>query len=268
MLTSRRLLESDGVVIEAFACRHPQGVGAASELVTRHALVFARRGCFVRSSEGVEALLDPTLAYCMNPGEEERFDHPAGSGDDCTVIALDSALVASIWGGEPPLPAAPLAVSPQLDLAHRLLLARPEQADRDELVERAIGVAATALELVDRRRVAAGRPSTARARRAIVDGARELLATDPGLPLPELARSLYVSPHHLSRTFRAASGHTISRHRMRLRTRAALERLSQGERHLSRLAADVGFADQSHLCRVIRSETGLAPSELREAIAS
>src|SRR6185312_915378 len=95
-----------------------------------------------------------------------------------------------------------------------------------ELAERAIALAAAALERADARRVAAGRPATARARRALADGAREALAAAPERSLPELARMLAVSPHHLSRTFRALTGETIARHRMRLRSRAALERLA------------------------------------------
>ena len=89
---------------------------------------------------------------------------------------------------------------------------------------------------------------------------------DPDRALPELARSLATSPHHLSRIFRALTGHTISRHRMRLRVRAALERMAGGERDLARLAAEVGFADQAHLTRVIRSDTGTTPSALRAAL--
>lgn len=81
-----------------------------------------------------------------------------------------------------------------------------------------------------------------------------------------LAAGLDVSATHLSRLFRAGTGHTIARHRMRLRARAALERLAGGEQHLARLAAELGFADQSHLCRVIRSETGQTPSHLRRAL--
>ena len=76
-----------------------------------------------------------------------------------------------------------------------------------------------------------------------------------------------VSPHHLSRVFRALTGVTVSRHRMRLRVRAVLERLGGGERDLARLAADAGFADQARLCRVVRAETGTTPSALREALA-
>lgn len=51
-------------------------------------------------------------------------------------------------------------------------------------------------------------------------------------------------------------GHTVARHRMRLRVRLALERLAGG----------VGFSDQSHLCRVIRRETGHTPAALRRAL--
>ena len=62
------------------------------------------------------------------------------------------------------------------------------------------------------------------------------------------------------------TGVTLSRHRMRLRARDALERLSGGERDLARVAADSGFADQSHLCRVVLRETGHSLSALREAL--
>jgi AraC-like DNA-binding protein len=267
MLSKRVILDTDAVTIEDFACRHPGRRGDAVEPTTRHALVFVRRGCFIRSVDGVESLLDPTLAYCMSPGEEERFDHPRTSGDDCTAIALAPALAASLWGGDETYPPGPLPVPPSLDLGHRLLLASgPEASDQAHLVEQAITLVGATLEQADLRRVGAGRPATARAGRLLVQGARELLAAEPGYPLPALARTLAVSPHHLSRIFRAATGDTISRHRMRLRVRAALERLAGGESDLARLAADVGFADQSHLCRVFRAETGRPPSALREAI--
>jgi hypothetical protein len=74
------------------------------------------------------------------------------------------------------------------------------------------------------------------------------------------------SGHHLSRVFAAITGHTISRHRMRLRTRAVLERLAAGEDDLAPLAADLGFTDPSHLYRIVRPETGVAPSVLRRLL--
>jgi AraC-like DNA-binding protein len=267
MLTASTFFRDEGVEIADVACRHRRGRGLADEQAAGHAIVFVRRGCFVRSVDGAEQLLDPTLAYCMNPGEEQRYDHPHDHGDDCTSIFLAPDVVASLWGGDPALPSKPLPTSTRIDLSHRLLLSAGRHGvDSHELLERAIALTAQALEQADPRRVAAGRPSTTRARIAIADGAREILARSPERSLPELARELAVSPHHLSRVFRAATGHTVSRHRMRLRARAALERLAAGEQALARMAAELGFADQSHLCRVLRQETGHAPSALRDLL--
>ena len=267
MLRSRTVLAQDGVALHDVACRNGQGRGREIERVSAHTLIFVRRGCFVRSAENGDALLDPTFAYCVNPGEAERYDHPHTDGDDCTALSLDPDLLAALWGGEPTLPTHPLPTTPDVDVEHRLLLAAAGQgADPHRLVERALVLTARVLEGADRRRVAAGDPRSARRRRALVDSAREALAAAPGRSLPELAHELSVSPHHLSRIFRSITGHTISRHRMRLRARAALERLGGGERDLAWLATDLGFADQSHLCRVLRDETGRAPSGWRQML--
>ena len=267
VLQSRTVLARDGVELRDVACRNDQGRGRELDSARAYTLVFVRRGCFVRSAGRGEALLDPTVAYCVNPGEEERYDHPHPDGDDCTALSLDPDLIARLWGGDPTLPAESLRIAPALDVEHRLLLAAAGRGgDAHELVERAIALAARLLESADRRRVAAGRPESARRRRALVDSARQVLAAEPERSLPELARDLAVSPHHLSRIFRSITGQTISRQRMRLRARAALERLAGGERDLASLAADLGFADQSHLCRVLRDETGHAPSALRRML--
>jgi AraC-like DNA-binding protein len=268
VLSVRTLLDRDGVRISDVACRHQPGRGRPAEQMGWHGVVFVRRGCFLRSADGAEALLDPMLAYSMNPGEEERYDHPHDGGDDCTWLSLEASLAASIWGGEPTLPPGPLPSTAEIDLAQRLLLASGRRgADAHGLVERAIALAARVLAQADPRRVDAGRPATARARRAVADGTREALTADPDRSLRELARMHAVSPHHLSRVFHAETGHTVARYRMRLRARAALERLAGGERSLADLAADLGFADQSHLCRVLRAEVGHAPSALRRALA-
>jgi AraC-like DNA-binding protein len=269
VLSARQLLSRQGVEIFDVRCTRGRGTGDPGEQATSRGVVFVRRGCFVRRGGGGQAVLDPTAAYCTNPGEEQRFDHPHTEGDDCTLIALEEHVVASLWG-DPTLPSAALVVPPQLDLAHRSLLAGARRGnDEDQLVEQAIALLVAAVDQIDRRRSIAGRPATVRARKALVDGALEALAANSGrCSVVELATMLAVSPHHLSRLFRSVTGTTISRHRMRLRTRAALERLAEGERDIAQLAADTGFADQSHLCRVMRSETGQTPSVLRQALTA
>jgi AraC-like DNA-binding protein len=266
VLTVRQAFARDGLSLADVACRHDRGRGEAEPAHARM-LVMVRRGCFVRHADGVESVLDPTVAYCVNPGEEHRYDHPHDDGDDCTAIGVDSALAASFRGGEPDLPPAGVPVSPAVDLAHRALLAAARRGDDGhQLYERALRLVVAVLQTADPVRMASGLPAGQRARRALAAAAREALAERPERSLPELARALGVSPHHLSRVFSSVTGHTISRHRMRLRTRAALERLACGETDLARLAADLGFADQSHLCRVVRSETGTVPSVLRRLL--
>jgi AraC-like DNA-binding protein len=268
VLSARTVLATGGLRVEDVRCRHGRGPGREGEPTRGHALVFVRRGCFVRRGTAGRAVLDATLAYAVGPGEEERFDHPHPGGDDCTALRLEPGLLASLWGGDVDLPSGPLPVSPGLDLGHRRLLAAARRGDNeDELAERAVRLAAATLAAADPRRAAAGRPATARARRRLADDAREALAADPGLGLRELSRAVAVSPHHLSRVFHAAAGHTISRHRRRLRARAALERLAGGERDLARVAADSGFADQSHLTRVLLAETRHTPGSLRGLLA-
>jgi AraC-like DNA-binding protein len=143
---------------------------------------------------------------------------------------------------------------------------RRGDVDEHEIVERALALCATVLERAESKRVLAGRPATRRARHALVDAAREALAADIGRSLPDLAAAVGTSPHHLSRIFGAATGMSVARHRMRLRVRSALERLAAGHDDLARLAAEVGFSDQSHLCRVVRAEAGQTPGALRAAL--
>lgn len=269
MLSARTHLRRDGIELSDVACTHPRGTGSEAERAQIFAVVFVRRGCFVRGSEGVAVTMDPTLAYCMNVGDEQRYDHPHDHGDDCTSIALAPDLLATLWGGEPALPRNRLRVSPEMYLEHRLLLSAARRgSDPDELVEQTIALLARILAQADPARLQSGGPRTRAARAALVDGVRERLAANVDRSLTELACELAVSPHHLSRVFRAATGHTVSRHRMRLRARAALERLAAGEENLARLAADLGLADHSHLDRVIAAETGSTPSALRSALAA
>jgi AraC-like DNA-binding protein len=266
VLETRPVVEKDGLTIHDVSCSDALPRGRASEVASTHSVVLVRRGWFVRHTDGVSSVLDPTAGYCTNPGEEARFDHPHALGDTCTDIRLEPSLVASLCDDES-LPSGPMPTSSDVDLQHRLLLASAHRgADPDELFERAIGTAASALAPTETGPLATERSATGRARADLVSGAREALAADPGLSLVQLARALAVSPHHLSRIFRRDTGHSISRHRMRLRTRAALEQLAGGERNLARLAADLGFSDQSHLWRVVRAETGTTPSALRDLL--
>jgi AraC-like DNA-binding protein len=249
-------------VIEDVECRSASRDWSSPEQSDAYAVVFVRRGCFYRRLNGAEAFVDPTVVYFERPRDEQQISHPAG-GDSCTAIYVSAELLASVRGGEPGLPDRPIPTAAALDLRQRFFRAfaarRGDEGGLDELIVDLLG---EVLDSVEPTRVR-DRPATALARRRAVDAAREALGANPRAGVIELGRRVAVSPHHLSRIFRAETGETISRYRNRLRVRLALERLAEGEPCLTRLAADLGFSDHAHLTRVVRKETGLPPAQLR-----
>jgi AraC-like DNA-binding protein len=263
-LTKTRVAAAEGFTLEDVRCHCDRSSWSTPELTSSYTIVFVRRGCFRRRVNGVESVLDPATAYFERPGEEQQVAHPSDGGDTCTQIALPDEFLSSL--SVDPITLRPRFTPPDVDLWHRLLLC----AVRDELefAEQVVSLAAEVLVGPDPPAAAVRRPSTVAARRRVVDTAREALANDPTLRLTELARIAAVSPHHLSRTFRSETGETVSRYRNRIRVRLALERLAEGERRLARLAAELGFADQAHLARVMRGELRRTPSSLRAALAA
>jgi AraC-like DNA-binding protein len=262
------LVDGGDFVLESVECRCGITDWSPPEAVTRYGIVFVRRGCFHRRLNGADSFVDPTVVYFERPEDEQQIAHPARGGDSCTALYLSGEILAALWGGEVGLPREPLATEPATDLRQRLLLTRIVRGEPADVAEAVIDLAAEVLERPAPTRVAAGRPATALARRRVVAEARGVLAEEPRAGLVELARRVAVSPHHLSRIFKAETGLTISRYRNRLRARWALERLAAGEPCLARLAADLGFADQGHLARVVRRELGATPSLLRERLST
>jgi AraC-like DNA-binding protein len=267
MLRRTALLDEAGLRLEDVRCVSGRAGWSPPEPCNGHGVVFVRRGCFRRRSDGVEAVLDPAVVYFENPGYEQQIAHPHDGGDACTVIALAPETAGQLWGGDPRLPREPLFSDTSLDFQHRRLIGHANATETFELAERAVLLLARLLELAHAPRVASGRPSTAATRRRAVDEARELLSSRPRIGLFELARAVAVSPHHLSRIFADATGSSISEYRNRVRVRIALDRIADGERSLAQLAADLGFADHAHLTRVVRRQVGHAPSRLRALLS-
>jgi AraC-like DNA-binding protein len=268
VLTANVLAKTPELEVRDVRCRSHRSSWSAPEEGRSFVVVLVRRGCFWRRVEGSESMLDSAVVYFSRPGEEQQIAHPCDGGDACTAISLSDHLLAGLWGGEPGLPDRPAFTTPGLDLEQRLLVSGSGGVDESEVTERVLSLVAGVLEQSRPERVAAGRPATAAARRRLIAAARGALAADPAIGLVALARQLAVSPHHLSRLFSAQTGETVTRYRNRLRVRLVLERLREGERSLARLAAELGFADQAHLTRVVRSEVGAPPSHLRVSLSA
>lgn len=85
----------------------------------------------------------------------------------------------------------------------------------------------------------------------------------PSAGPPELAAEVGVSPYHLHRRFRAATGWTAHAYRDHLRLREGLARVLDGEPDLSALAFDLGYASHSHFTTRFRRAFGATPSQVR-----
>ncbi|HEX5200957.1 MAG TPA: AraC family transcriptional regulator [Actinoplanes sp.] len=270
MLEHRVLLESPIARVAEVRC--PGGhAWSPEEQVGPASVVLVRRGVFFRRADGRSALADVTTGYVQLPGQCQQIAHPVG-GDVCTSIGLPVELAQRFA-------AAPrLAVPPAADLAHRRLLAatrtdgRPQPATRTdrgswpaERTDRCPRLAEPDGSDLVAELIGALLPAPDGVSAPAIDDVRALLHTDPTLDLTALAAAVGWSPWHLSRVFHRATGDTINRYRRRLRVRAALDHLPTAD-NLAGLAAYVGFADQAHMTRAVRAETGNTPAALRRAL--
>jgi AraC-like DNA-binding protein len=159
-------------------------------------------------------------------------------------------------------------VDARLDLAHRRVLAAAGGGDIDyALTEQLLSLLGGAITQVVTGPTPAGARAT-EADRALVDAARDAIANGhpPSDGLLPLAALLDVSPYRLSRAFTRELGVSLTRYRNRVRVSRVLDRLGGGEHSLGVLAADLGFADQAHLCRTVREHLGHTPTALRRLL--
>jgi len=239
VLEHQVLLESPVARVAAVRC--PGGhAWSPEEEVGGAALVLIRRGVFLRRADGRAALSDVTTGYCQRRGEAQQIAHPDG-GDVCTSIHISDDLADRFDARR--------HVPPAADLVHRRLLSA-HPADRADLTADLIA------ELLPVGRVGA---------HPLIDEVRGLLHADPASDLGDLASAVGWSPWYLSRVFHRETGCTLNTYRRRLRVRAALDELPDSP-DLAALAVRVGFADQAHLTRAVRAETGSTPAALRRAL--
>ncbi|MFH9723653.1 helix-turn-helix domain-containing protein [Streptomyces sp. NPDC017254] len=268
MLTTTVLATRPDFRITAVSCRDDHTRWSRTEVREDYRVVLVRRGRFRRQVAGAPAEVDPTTAYLGVPGEEERFAHPAGEGDECTSISLTPTLWRTVAGDDARPARQSVYVDARLDLAHRRVLASARTGDVDHAVtEELLGLlSATVGQTVDGAGPTGVRPGrdeeplVAAARRAIGEAHS---AAEGLLPLAEL---LGVSPYRLSRAFTHVLGVSLTRYRNRVRVGRALDRLDAGEESLATLAADLGFSDQAHLTRTMRHSLGHTPTALRRLL--
>jgi AraC-like DNA-binding protein len=258
------LLDDGTVSLVDVRCRFAERSPSAVEASRRLELVLPRAGTFARHTRAGDVLADPTRVLIFRPGEQYRISHPLGETDRSLAIGLRPEAAAELGSGGS---ARDLPSSMRVDLTGRRLADGLAAGSLDPL-ELGGDVLALAAAILVPSAAVQRRPLIVRpGHRRLVRRARLMLLERLGerLTLPELALAIGTSPFHLARVFRALTGSSIHEHRVTLRVRAALERLASGERDLTALALDLGFADHAHLTNTVRRELGRPPSAFRAA---
>lgn len=85
---------------------------------------------------------------------------------------------------------------------------------------------------------------------------------DPPL-VRELAEDAGIHPTYLTRCFKSYVGITVTGFVQRCRALEAARLIGTTNLPLAHVSLKAGFADQSHLCRVFKRETGLTPRQYR-----
>jgi transcriptional regulator GlxA family with amidase domain len=91
---------------------------------------------------------------------------------------------------------------------------------------------------------------------------------DAPLPLSEIARAAFVTPEHLCRLFKAATGASPSETVRLARLDRSLTLLCRSNFTLGEIAALCGFASPFHFSRRFKQAFGQSPRALRDAVAS
>lgn len=91
------------------------------------------------------------------------------------------------------------------------------------------------------------------------------MIVNPSLSLLRWSESKGLKPWTVSRGFMQVFGTSPAAFRARTRAHRAWKTLMASEEPLAAIAADLGFADQSHMTRSVKQLTGMTPQTFREA---
>ena len=81
----------------------------------------------------------------------------------------------------------------------------------------------------------------------------------------DLAQVAHLSPTHLARIFRQATGRTLTERLIELRITSAKQLLLESTLPVSEISFQVGYASFSHFTRLFRQKVGVSPSDYRRS---
>lgn len=259
-----------GVTAFECVCRHGARSPAQCGQHRRAQLGLLLGGVFQARATLGEAVLAPGALLTSNPGDAYEFRHVDDGGDRTLIFELDDEVLddASRSLGHAPrgdrffaTASAPASLGGLHAFAHaRAAL----HARSPELLHEAALLALDHAVSAGASRSAAAPPPPLVSLRRVARAIRHVEAHYAGdCSLAALAALARVSPFHLVRVFRAATGQTPHQFVLATRLRAAEALLRTTSRPVTELAFEVGFGDLTNFAASFRRVYGLAPRAYR-----
>lgn len=269
MAALTNLYRSDLLTLTRYDCDHAQGSGNVEESSDQDELVFVLKGVYQKRSSDGNTVLDPSRIAVFRKGQPYSISHPVDGGDQSVILGFNAADLCAAFAAEPDAGGTVLHDVPQafsVTPASMLLAARLCHGAR-QAVQDKLDIDETACALLDSLSATASRMrksrSGARTERPCARDVAVIVSSRYRMKLSigDIARMLGVSPFHLCRSFRAATGTTIHRHITTLRMSDAVHRLWDYRHNLTELALDLGYSSHSHFSSTFRRFLGIAPSQ-------
>jgi AraC-like DNA-binding protein len=278
----RALYESPIIGVHDYCCHSDRGGPGLEEEAPVNNIVLMRHGAFAKHFGSRAFTADVNQAVFFSKDSTYRVSHPADCGDRGTVFSVTARVLNDIVRELDPSvdehPDQPFrfVTGPcrsDIFLRHRELVQRLERAETEPLEPlwadiTALQLVADVLESAFAKQGMSKKPKRGgtvsdHAERA--EAAKSYLASklSERITLDEVASAVNVSPFHFARIFQEHTGVPVHRYLLRLRLRAAMERLSEPSCDLTELALELGFSSHSHFSDSFRREFGRTPSEVR-----
>jgi len=265
MLTATPL-RSGSIEVVDYRCSSGPEARPFTEVHGGYSVAYVRKGSFGYRVRGACYELVAGSVLVGHPGDEFMCTHDHHvCGDECLAFHLSPGLVeliggdTSTWrtGGLPPLP--------QLVVLGELAQAAACKQSDIGLDEAGLCFASRFVEVVVGRKQAPLR-ANARDRRRAVDAAMWINShAQQDIALEHAARQAELSPFHFLRLFSRVLGVSPHQYLVRSRLRHAARLLADGDRSITDVALDVGFADLSNFVRTFHRAAGVSPRAFRLA---
>ena len=98
----------------------------------------------------------------------------------------------------------------------------------------------------------------------IVNNAKKYISANTDCSVAEVAQSLFISEPYLYMLFREKVGCTPNDYRLKVKCKKGIEYLLTTDKTVEEISALIGLSSASHLRRILKSQMGLTPKEVRK----